>query len=255
MHALLAIAQNTFREARRNRIFYSILFFAVALILVSVLFTQVTFVAYDRILRDIGFATMNVFGLVMAVFLGVGMVNREIERRTIYTVVTKPVPRWGFIVGKVLGLFLTLLVTLGLMLAAFVFTLVSYRSPVEWVLLQAFYGLMLELMVVVTFAVFTSTWTSSVLSAFFTGSFWVVGHFASDIRFFGSRSDLAWVRELSRIAYAALPDLARFNLKPAVTYLEPVSASHLLALTGYALLWSGVFLLASVLLFRGRDFR
>src|SRR4051794_12538260 len=108
MHALLPIALNTFREARRNKIFYSTLFFAVILILTSTLVTEVTFVSMDRILRDVGFATINLFAVGMAIFLGIGMVNREIERKTIYTVISKPVPRWAFILGKDLGLLLTL---------------------------------------------------------------------------------------------------------------------------------------------------
>ena len=100
MGSLLPIALNTFREARRNRIFYSILFFAVALILFSVLFTEVTFVSQDRILRDVGFGAIDFFAVGLAIFLGIGMVNKEIERRTIFTVISKPVPRWAFILGK-----------------------------------------------------------------------------------------------------------------------------------------------------------
>ncbi|MFN0061984.1 MAG: ABC transporter permease [Myxococcaceae bacterium] len=255
MHALWPIALNTFREARRNRVFYSILLFAVLLILFSVLFTEVTFVAQDRILRDVGFATINLFGVGMAIFLGIGMVNREIERKTIYTVISKPVPRWAFVVGKDLGLLLTVGATVGLMFGGFLLTLLSYRSPIEWVLLQPLYTLFLELAVLTAFAVFCSTWTSSALSAFLTAGLFVIGHFAQDIRDFGARSQTEMIRLGSSLLYHALPDLERFNLKHAVAYLKPVPLTDLGLLTVYATLWSAVFLLAAIWVFRQRDLR
>lgn len=255
MHALLPIALNTLREARRNRVFYAIIFFAVALIASSIFFTDLTFAEYDRILRDTGFATMDLFGVALGIFLGVGMVNREIEKKTIYTVITKPVPRWAFIAGKDLGLMLTLLACMALMLAGFLLTLVSYRSPIEPVLFEAFYTLLLELAVVTAFAIFCSTWTSSVLSALFAVSFFIIGHLDRDIHTFGARSKSAAIRHLSSWIYTLLPDLERFNLKGAVTYLKPESAGYLLGVTGYAALWTLAFLLAAILVFQVRDFR
>lgn len=255
MNAIFPIAWNTFREARRNRVFFSILFFAVALILFSVLFTEVTFTSHDRILRDVGFATMNLFGVAMAIFLGVGMVNREIEKKTIYTVVSKPVPRWSFILGKGAGLTLTLLAVVGLMFLGFLGTLALYGSPIESVLLQGFYGLMLEVVVLTSFAIFCSTWTSSTLSAFLSAAMFVVGHLARDIQHFGARSDSETVRTLSEWVYRALPDLERFNLKAALSYLQPVAGGELLAMGLYALAWIAVFLGAASLIFSRRDLR
>ena len=255
MHAIWPIAFNTFREARRNRIFYSVLFFAVILILFSVLFTEVTFVAMDRILRDTGFAIINLFSAAIAIFLGVGMVNREIERKTIYTVISKPMPRWAFIVGKAVGLLLTLVATTGLMFLGFLATLWSYRSPIEPVLLQPLYTLFLEMSVLVAFSIFCSSWTSSGLSAFFSGGLFIIGHLARDIRHFGGLSHSEFVQRASALLYWALPDLERFNLKATVTYLVPVSTQGLLRLTAYGVLWCGVFLLAAVTLFQRRDFR
>jgi ABC-type transport system involved in multi-copper enzyme maturation permease subunit len=255
MHAIWPIAFNTFREARRNRVFYSILFFGVVFILLSVLFTEVTFVAMDRILRDVGFGTINLFSVGLAIFLGIGMVNREIERKTIYTVISKPVSRAAFILGKNLGLLLTLLATAGLMFAGFLLTLLSYRSPIEATMLQPLYTLVLELCVITSFATFCSTWTSSGLSAFFTGGLFVIGHLARDIRTFGALSNNPAIRRTSAWLYWALPDLERLNLKNTITYLQPVSAMELARITAYAALWCSVFLLAAIGIFQNRDFR
>lgn len=255
MGAILPIALNTFREARRNRVFYSLLFFAVGLILFSVLFTELTFVSQDRILRDVGFATIDVFGLTIAIFLGIGMVNREIEKRTLYTVISKPVPRWSFVLGKFVGLGLTLLATAGLMLVGFLLTLWSYRSPIDAVIGQAFLGLMVELAVVTAFAIFCSTWTSSTLSAFLTVSLFAIGHLASDIRFFGQKSESEWVRRGAELLYLVLPDLERFNFKPELAHFQTVGAHDFGRMLLYGALWTGVFLTAAVLLFRRRDFR
>jgi Cu-processing system permease protein len=255
MTSIAAIALNTFREARRNRIFYSTLFFAVGLILFSVLFTEVTFVAHDRILRNVGFATMNLFGVGIAIFLGVGMVNREIEKRTIYTVISKPLARWAFIVGKYAGLLLTLAVTVGLMFLGFAFTLLTYGSPFELALFVPVAGLLLELSVIVAFAIFCSTWTTSTMSALFTASFFVVGHLVRDIRFFGSRSESPTIRALAEVTYSALPDLERFNFKEQVAYLELPPISELLWAFVYGGLWTALFLVAASLVFARRDFR
>src|SRR5262249_17224357 len=157
-----------------------------ALIGASILFTEVTFVAHDRILRDIGFATMNLFAIALAIFLGIGMVNREIEKKTIYTVVSKPVPRWSFIVGKYLGLLLTMVASAGLMFLGFLAVLWAYGSPLTPVLAIPWITLVLELMVVIAFAVFCSTWTSSLLSGLFALAFVVIGHTVRDIRLYGS---------------------------------------------------------------------
>jgi ABC-type transport system involved in multi-copper enzyme maturation permease subunit len=255
MHAIFPIALNTFREARRNRVLYTTLFFGVALIGLSVIFTEVTFVAHDRILRDFSFATMNIFALGLAVFLGIGMVNREIEKKTIYTVVSKPVPRWAFIVGKWLGLLLTMVVTSSLMFGGFLLVLVSYRSPLSSLLFVPWLTLMVEVMVVIAFAIFCSTWTSSLLSAVFALGMVVIGHSVRDIRLFGSQSDEPMVRRASSWVYHALPDLERFNFKSTVALLEPVQAGDVGFAIGYGLLWSAAFLFAAILVFQRRDFR
>ena len=255
MHAILPIALNTFREARRNRILYTALFFGVALIGLSIFFTEVTFVAHDRILRDFGFATLNVFALGLSIFLGIGMVNREIEKKTIYTVVSKPVPRSAFIVGKWLGLFFTMAVTTSLMFVGFILVLISYRSPLTPLLLVPWATLMVELAVVIAFAILCSSWTSSVLSAIFVVGLVLIGHSVRDILLFGNQSSDAMVRAASRWVYYALPDLERFNFKSTIALLSPVSSADLLYALGYGVIWTCAFLFGAVVIFQRRDFR
>jgi ABC-type transport system involved in multi-copper enzyme maturation permease subunit len=253
----LAIAGNTIREARRHKIFYSIFFFALIIILNSFLFTHLTIATYDRILRDVGTTAIDFFGVLLAIFLGVGMVSREVDRRTVYTVVTKPIRRADFIIGKYLGLSGVLLVTLGLMFVCFlgVVAMISQEQVNLGTLLWYFGLRLVELSILVSFAILMSTFTTSALSAFFTVGFFIIGRLSSDLHFFGSRSDSAVVRVISEGLYYALPNLERFNVSRQITYNEVVDAGTSLLSVGYGLLYTAAFLIFAMVVFERRDFR
>ena len=258
MLKVLAIAGNTMREARRHRIFYSILFFALLIILNSFLFTELTIATYDRILRDVGTSAIDFFGVLLAIFLGVGMVSREVDRRTVYTVVTKPIRRAHFILGKFVGLTGVLVVTLALMFACFVAVVVltpGFDAPnyatLGWFLVLR----VVELSILVAFAILMSTFTTSALAAFFTIGIYLIGHLSSDLYFFGSRSESAMVKWISSALYYVLPNLGRFNVSQHIAYNTPVAASFAGASILYGFLYVAVFLIAAVVVFERRDFK
>lgn len=255
MGPILAIALATFTEARRNKILYSTLFFAVVILFNAVLFTEVTIHSYDRILRDVGLGAIGIFGVLIAIFLSVNMVNREIDRRTIYTVVTKPIRRGQFVLGKALGVMVTLAVTLGIMFLAFLAELALYRSPIEPQIFVATLGIFVELMVVTAFGVFTSTFTTPALSAFFCGGFYVLGHVSHDLRYFASKSASELVRRAGEWIYLVLPDLERLNYRVEATHTLAVSGSQLAYHVGYGLAWTVCFLALATAVFARRDFR
>jgi ABC-type transport system involved in multi-copper enzyme maturation permease subunit len=257
MRRMLAIAGNTIREARRHKVFYSIFFFALVIILNSFLFSGLTIHFFDRILRNVGTGAIGFFGILLAIFLGVGMVSREVDRKTVYTVVTKPIRRAEFILGKFLGLMGVLAVSLGVMLVCFIGVLLVFsKEPVPFgSLMWHFVLVQVQLAIVVGFAILMSTFSSSVMAAFSTVALYLIGLLSSDLHFFGQRSESALVQGLSTGLYYGLPNLARFNVSHQVTYGLPIDAGTAGLSILYGLLYAGAFLTMSVVIFNRRDFK
>jgi ABC-type transport system involved in multi-copper enzyme maturation permease subunit len=257
MGAILAIAANTIREARRHKVFYSILFFALAIILCSFLFGGLTIHFIDRILRNVGAGAIGLFGVLLAIFLGVGMVSREVDRKTVYTVVTKPIHRSQFILGKFVGLMGILGISLGVMVLCLLGVLAVFSlEPVPvGTLLWHFVLTQVMLGILVSFAILLSTFTSSALAAFSTVGIYVVGVLSSDLHFFGQRSESGLVQALARGLYYGLPNLQRFNVTHQVTYLldvDPATASLSIL---YGLAYCVAFLGLAMAVFGRRDFK
>src|ERR1700689_4241770 len=181
------VAINTFREAVRDRVLYNLVFFALLLIGAAILVGQIS-IGIDRlVIVNIGLSAISVFGLVMAVFIGVGLVYKEIEKRTLYSLLSKPIRRWEFLVGKYAGLLFTLAVntafmTLGLAVALFYVGRHFERSDAS--ILVAIYFILLEFALVTALALFFSSFSSPMLSTLFTIGIYVTGVSAQDIRDF-----------------------------------------------------------------------
>jgi ABC-type transport system involved in multi-copper enzyme maturation permease subunit len=252
---ILTIAGQTFTEARRNKVFYSIFLFALVVVLNSYLFTEVTITTMDRVLKDTGMAAINIFALALTVFTGVGVINREIDRKSIFSVIAKPIARYQFIVGKYVGLLAMMLATCGIMFLCLLVVMVGYRTPIHSSAFVGFYGIFLEVAVLGAFAVLCSSFTSSFVSAFMTVAIFVSGHLSSELRFFATKSPSPAVKAVGNAIYYAVPNLERFNFKYHVTYDVAVEAGTLLLTTSYALAYVVAFLVASVVIFSQRDFR
>ncbi len=255
MNNVFVIARMTFLEARRNRITWSIVFFCLVLVLASFLFQEVTIASFDRIVRDVGVGAINIFGVMLAVFLGVNVVSREIERRTVYSLLAKPLSRVQYLLGKLLGVWLTTVVCLGLMLLAFIFEAKVYRGPLELVIFQAFWLMLVEFLVLSSFAILASTFTSSAISAFMTLSLYVVGHLSDDIYFAARKSDSAIVQKAGAVIFYVLPNLEKLNLKGQVSKLIPVAGTDVLFATGYGLVFVAAFMALAIALFIRRDLK
>ena len=173
--AVGAIALNTFREAIRDRILYLLLIFALALIGVSRLLSLLTVGNEEKIIKDVGLSAISLFGVLTAVFVGVSLVFKEIERRTVYTLLANPVRRWHFVSGKFLGLLLVLAMNVSLMTVA-LGGLLLLRGESPWALLPAIALILVELVVVTAFALLFSSVTNPILAALMTFAIYVMGH-------------------------------------------------------------------------------
>lgn len=268
MGLVRAVALNTFREAVRDRVFYNLLLFAVLLVGTSLVIGQLAAGQDVKIIKDLGLAASLLFGVGIAVFIGIQLVAREVERRSVHATLAKPVSRPSFLLGKYLGLLLTLGVNILVMAAALFVVLAVYRAVTPpgvqamWTapaldprLLIALGLIYVELAVVTAIALLFSTYSSALLAATFTTAIWVAGHFVGDLRTVeqvGASGGTAWAAWL---ASWVLPNLALFDIKAEVVHGVPVPIAQVLAAVGYGIAYSAAMLLVAVAIFQRRDFK
>lgn len=249
------IAFNTVREAIRNKLLYTLLFFAVAVITVAVLIASLSYVEGDRIIQDIGLAAIRLFSVGIAIFVGIGLIHGEVERRTIYTILSKSVSRTEFLVGKFFGLLLTVWLQLFFMSAAFAMVVISSGSSISSVHAAAIFMTGMELMIVVAVATLFSSFSTPMLAALFTLGIWSVGHLTRDMRALGQQADLEWVKRAAEWIYRVLPDLESFNLTIQAAHGLAISPEEIwlpmIYAIGYAI---GLLFLASTI-FQRRDMK
>jgi ABC-type transport system involved in multi-copper enzyme maturation permease subunit len=268
MKTIWIVAGAAFRESVRDRVPYTMVVFAVVMIAASFLISQLTAGQDLKIIKDLGLASMAIFGLLIAVFIGIGLVSKEVERKSVFALLTKPVSRTQFILGKYMGLLMTLAVNLSVMTAAYYLVLLYMNfsatpgmraawpvSALDSRQLVAIALVMGELAIVTAVALLFSTFSSPILSALLTLGLWVAGHFNADLRQFEQVVDQPAVAWIARGLYYLLPNLAPFNVRAEVVYGVPVSASHV----GFTLLYAGLYiaalLAAAIAIFRRRDFK
>jgi ABC-type transport system involved in multi-copper enzyme maturation permease subunit len=268
MRATAGIAVNVFRESVRDKVLYNLVLFAVVLIVASYMIGQLTAGQDVKIIKDLGLAATSVFGLFIAVFIGIGLVSKEVERRSIYSLLAKPIHRHQLVLGKYCGLTLTLAVNVAVMAAALyaVLAYISWGVPenvqqawdapaLDPALLKAVGLILVELMLVTAIALFFSTFSTPMLSAAFTFALFIVGHFSSDLRNFQDVVDSPAAARLARGLYWVLPNLAQFDVKAAVVHGQPVPLGYLAVAVGYAACYIAMLLVISMFVFSRRDFK
>ena len=268
MRAVRTVAVNVFRESVRDRVPYNLVLFSVLLIASSYLIGQLTAGQDVKIIKDLGLAAISVFGLFIAIFIGIGLVSKEVERRSIYALLSKPVSRSQFIAGKYAGLVLTLAVNVTVMAAA-LYLLLAYMTwvqptaglagsetpGVDPALLKALFLIFVELMLVTALALFFSTFSSPILSAALTFGLYVAGHFNADLKNFDKVVDSRPAIWLARGVYHVLPDLSAFDVKTEVVHGLPVTAGYLASTAAYGLAYIAALLLVATFVFSRRDFK
>ena len=247
-----AVAANTFRETVRERVLYNLVFFALIMTLCGLLMGQLSIRQDEKILKDIGLAAMEMFGTLIAIFIGVGLVAKEIERRSLHALLAKPLSRDEFFLGKFTGLGFTLLVNVVLMSAGLALTLLATGRRADPQLLFAIYPIYLGLLLVVALAVLFSTLTSTVLAAVFTVGMVIAGRYSDVIRNMQEvRPDApSW---LLSFLYYALPNFRSFDFKDRVTHGDPVSWAAMGWVTAYAAAYIGIVLIVGLFAFRSRE--
>jgi len=268
MRAIWLVAVAVYRESIRDRVPLTIVGFGVLLVVASYLISQMTAGQDLKIIKDLGLAALSILGLLIAVFIGIGLVAKEVERRSIYSVLTKPVTREQFLIGKYLGLVMTLAVNLGAMCIAY-YAVLFYQDltaneaqraiwpapAVDPRLMIAVTLVFAELMLITAVALFFSTFSSPLLSILLTLGLWVTGRLNSDLRNFEAVVDSPVAVYTARLLYYLLPNLSPFNVRTEVVHGVQVSASHVGLTLAYALVYIVAVLLGAMAIFRRRDFK
>ena len=250
-----ALAYNTFREAIRDKVLYSLIFFAVAMIVISLILDHLTVGEKTKIIKDFGLASIAIFGVMIAIFVGIGLVYKEMERKTIYNILSKPIHRYQFLLGKYLGLVATLFVEVAVMSVVFLLLLYFYEGSVDFFLFYAIGMIFMELMIVTAFALFFSSFSTPILSGLFTFSFYIIGHLTPDLLELGRRSQSQFLKWITEILYYILPNLEFFNIKEQAVYHLPLKEGYLCLAFLYGFFYILLILLLSITVFQGRDFK
>jgi ABC-type transport system involved in multi-copper enzyme maturation permease subunit len=250
-----AIAANTVRESVRSKLLYGLLFFAVLLIGGGAVVATLSYVEGHRILQDVGMGAVRLFGVAIAILVGINLIHREVDRRTVYTILSKPLSRGEFLVGKFLGLTLTIWLQMVIMGAAFVGVSLATGAPLGASHLIFFVLAAFELALVVGIATFFSAFTTPVLAAFFTTGVWVVGHATRELRDIGARADSALLERTTWLLHRVLPDLESFNLSSEAAHLLPVTTADWVLPAIYGTGYLALVLFAAVAIFERRDLR
>ena len=264
MSRILVIARNTFRENIRDKVLYNLILFALILILSSIVIGQLSLGNEVKIILDFGLASISIFGMLIAVFLGIGLVYKELDKRTIYALLAKPVHRYEFILGKYLGLLYTLFVNVVIMTAGLELALI-YHGATDWGgfvrLLPAVFMIFLSLAMITALALLFSTFSSPALSVLFTFFLWVAGHFGPDLLQFGEGSKSILFKSICSVVYYIIPNLSIFKIMDSrhiirsAPYYQPMDPSIIWIAFFYCILYCTVVVSLAVLIFLRRDFK
>ncbi len=253
MIKIISIAKNTFKEAIRDKLLYAILFFALAMLFVSLLLGELSFGQAIRITKDLGLTSISIFGIAIAIFTGVSLVHKEIDKRTLYTIISKPIHRYHFILGKYFGMLFTASVQIVILSIIFIGLVFIQQQYVELALFKAIFLYWIEICLITSIALFFSSFTTPFFSGIFTFSIFIIGRLMPDVEMIlqKTKNPLTWsILKLSTV----LPNLQLLNVGERVVHGEPVPTSYLVAPTLYAISYIFIFLITAIFIFSKREF-
>jgi ABC-type transport system involved in multi-copper enzyme maturation permease subunit len=252
------VALNTFREAVRDRVLYNLLFFALAMMAASIVAGQISIGIEQTIIVTLGLSAISLIGLLISIFIGVGLVSKEMDKRTLYALLAKPVRRWEFLLGKFGGLVLTLAVNtaamgLGLFLA------LMYAKPTlergDATIFVAVYFIWLKLALVVALALLFSCFTTPLLAILFTAGIYIVGLYVQELRDLPMEVMSPGMTAFTKWLSYLLPNFENFNIMAMAAHSREVPGAFIAQNTLYAAIYCAVVLTGAVLVFSRRNLK
>jgi Cu-processing system permease protein len=250
-----ALATNTFLEAVRDRVLHSILFFAIGGVILSLVLKDVTIGDQEKVVRSVAQGGIDLFASIIAIFLGISLVWKELDKKTIYTILSKPIPRWMFILGKYTGLMMTVIVEV--LLLSLVYTiLMSFQQTFPPFVFFVSVGLLVvELALLTAWATFFSAYSAPTTAAAFTLAVFVIGHLADDLWLLGSKSNNEMLEQIVRGLYWFLPNFEALSIREEAVHGRPVAWSRIGYSILYGISYTTVVLAAAVSVFQRKDIK
>jgi Cu-processing system permease protein len=255
IYQIQALAINTFREAVRDKVLHSIFFFATVGIVFSVGLKEITIGDQAKIIRSIGQGGIDIFSAVIAMFLGISLLYKEIEKKTIYTILSKPIPRWIFVLGKYCGLMLTVLSEVILLALVYVIVISVQQGFPESSFFISLILLFVELMLLTAWATLYSAYSSPTVATAFILSTFVIGHLADDIWIFGNQSENPMLQQSARYLYWMLPNFEALSIREIAVHQESIPWNRFWGAIGYGLSYTCAVLLLAIKVFERKDIK
>lgn len=253
MRAIWIISRLTLKEALLDKILYLLVVFAAFLVTFSLVIGKLTVGDEVKVVKDLGLAGIHFFGILITVLIGINLVFREMEKRTVYLVLTKPIRRYQFLVGKYVGLALTLLLTL-VSLATVFYLVLLIKKEADPRILLAFATMYLEWLMIASIAILFSSFSTPLLSTILTFAAFMAGHLTESLLLLARRLPSEAVKSFLALLFYVLPNLELFNIRAQVVYKLPLPSYLVLQTGAYWLLYSTTFLLLAILIFERKDF-
>jgi ABC-type transport system involved in multi-copper enzyme maturation permease subunit len=267
MQRVICVAKNTFTEAIRDRVLYSLLLFAVLMIVSSLVIATISAQQYTKIVKDMGLTAISLIGIMISVFLGMGLVYKELERKTVYNIFSKPIRRYEFILGKFLGLAFTIFLITAAM-GVILFLLVFYTESLHGSLTRFYYGgshypqlliaiyfQYLEFLILISLALLFSSFTTPVMGVLFTFLTLTIGRFSSDVRVFAEEVKAPAASLLAHAVYRIIPHLDALNARAQAVYGGEIDWRLVVYATCYSLLYAVALICVSLVLFSKKEFK
>jgi ABC-type transport system involved in multi-copper enzyme maturation permease subunit len=252
---LKAIALNTFKEAVRNKIFYLLVVLGIVTALSSVIVSMLTIGDKVKVLKDVGLAAIDFFSILIAIFTGINLVHKEIDKKTIYNILSKPISRSSFIIGKFLGLSLTLLVALVCMAAIFFLFLLVSTGSFDYKILVYFGLLYLELLIITSISLMFSSFSTPILSSIFTITLYLIGTVTWTFNLFKEHLVKPLEKTVAYFFYYILPNLEKFNIKNEIVLKTDLDSYLVINAVIYAVCYTAALLILSIIIFNKKEFQ
>ena len=267
MNKIWTVAKNTFIEAIRDRVLYSLVLFAILMMASSLIAGTISAEQHNKIIKDFALTAISFFGIMLSVFLGMGLVYKEIEKKTVYNIFSKPLERYQFIIGKYLGLAITIfIITVSMLLISMLLVFyieTKYEDFIKFYYRGHFYGEFLlavffqylEFLIVIGIALVLSSFTTPVLAVLMTLLVFAVGRFSSDIRLFAEEVKNPVISVVVEVLYRVIPNLEKFKFRSEAVYGGEVTLTLIVNTTVYAMIYVLILLLLSIIIFERREFK
>ncbi|MBX3021508.1 MAG: ABC transporter permease [Bdellovibrionales bacterium] len=253
MRPIWILAKNTFKEVIRDRILYALLLFAVMLIGLSLALGQLSFAEQERISANFGLSAIHLVAIALAIFIGSNLVYKEIEKKTILTILVRPISRLQFILGKALGLSMLIAAMTAALAAILMLVFYGLNMKIDERFAIVLAGLFAEALILLGFTLVFSMFTKPLLVVCFSVGIFLIGHWQGSLQFFAKKAEGGVLPAVAWVVNHALPDLDRVNWKDLVLYNQPIDMPGKLMALGYALAWFVFCVCISAMLFKRKD--